>query len=755
MPLSIFRKGNAIGASISDASIELCELAPASGGAFSVRTSSRVSLAEGVIAFGKIQDHDAFVSALRTCISHAKPLPFGTTTVDVAIPDIATYFHIFTLPGSLSESEIARALPFAAEELIPFPPEDLVGDFRVASRTQGDTTVVYAVALREVVTAYADAISKAGLRPGRFVLEADALASSLLPVPTKDAADVVIDIGERSTVIFVRDAFGLRATFSEPVAGAYVTQAIAKATSLPFEKAEALKCKYGIGRTGNVTARRAARASLQPLFNRMSRVFAWYDRLPAHGTISRVIITGGSSMMPGIVDEIASHIIRTHPKAQIQTGDPFGRLQDVSRRSKTSLPVKRSDVALYAPAIGAALLALERNPTFDFLNPSRAASGMFRRRTNRRAGSSVIAVSPGASSRLPTEAAPAVEHAPVEEDADETALHAEERRRLIAAAVFCGIAVFGLIGAFVYRWQTSKRIEAEIRATAQQKAAEAARPQVLEAFSTPLSLSLDASRSRIPIRRIDTTETQELSVIPASGEQQRTTVTPEVEVTLINTTDSSIDLIARTRLLSSGGILYRLTEPVSVAGQRQVTTTAIADVEGESSVLTGPDTFVLPGLSETQQALIYAESSTASTPGIQTVYTGEVTQQDVDTALAQLRSDLSLHAVELVGTQLEDGEVIVDNLIRLSVDPVEVQADTTATIELPVRVYVHTTAVIAMQDDVTLFARQAAMARYGWTAEDLDMFGTVQYSFDPLLAPYAGEDPVTLMTNISVVPHDS
>lgn len=108
-------------------------------------------------------------------------------------------------------------------------------------------------------------------------------------------------------------------------------------------------------------------------------------------------------------------------------------------------------------------------------------------------------------------------------------------------------------------------------------------------------------------------------------------------VTIRNTSSRVQPLVATTRLLSPGGILFRLDETVTVPANGLVEAAVHADVAGASGDVV-PSRFVIPGLSESLQKLIYAESSAAFTGGVRRV--SVISQQDVDRSALALRGEL-------------------------------------------------------------------------------------------------------------------
>ncbi len=101
------------------------------------------------------------------------------------------------------------------------------------------------------------------------------------------------------------------------------------------------------------------------------------------------------------------------------------------------------------------------------------------------------------------------------------------------------------------------------------------------------------------------------------------------QVTLYN--DSAVDqpLVATTRLLTPNKVLFRLVEGVNAPANGQITAKVYADQKGISGNIAS-STFVIPGLSEDSQKLIYAKSIQPMAGGVKQV--GALTDGDLQAA---------------------------------------------------------------------------------------------------------------------------
>lgn len=115
-------------------------------------------------------------------------------------------------------------------------------------------------------------------------------------------------------------------------------------------------------------------------------------------------------------------------------------------------------------------------------------------------------------------------------------------------------------------------------------------------------------------------------------------------VTIINNSSRNQPLIATTRLLSPNGKLFRLHNTVRVPAHSQIEDVAVYADEPSKDMEIGPTQFTIPGLSQSAQELIYAESSEAMR--YQEEGPSIVTAEDIRLAKEQLRKQLTAELEE-------------------------------------------------------------------------------------------------------------
>lgn len=142
-------------------------------------------------------------------------------------------------------------------------------------------------------------------------------------------------------------------------------------------------------------------------------------------------------------------------------------------------------------------------------------------------------------------------------------------------------------------------------------------------------------------------------------------------VALTNKSNAPQALVATTRLLSSGGILFRLDKSVVVPAGGTIDAMVHADKPGVTGDI-APSHFTIPGLNVTKQAQIYADSKVAFMGGVQSV--AVVSKAELQTSIDALKEEITNDAKEMLRAQAGtgfDGEVFTADITnqKTSIQP--------------------------------------------------------------------------------------
>lgn len=272
----------------------------------------------------------------------------------ISIPLRYTFVTVIDMPA-LSESELAEAIPYEARRYIPIALSDVVLDWwripdeeAVAGTKKQRAFVLLSAVQREVVEKYNRILTDAELQISGFEIEVfsavRALGSRL------HGAYMLFDIGALSTKISVVDRGIIRAVHHVDRASQAFSLAISQSLGIDFKRAEVMKHDIGISQRPEAAGiRHTITPLLDSIFDEADRLRTTYRRKTGV-TIDKVILLGGGSLMPGIVDYAIEKM-----GIEVLLANPFHQLEYpvfLQPKLKTIAPS-------FSVATGLALRALE------------------------------------------------------------------------------------------------------------------------------------------------------------------------------------------------------------------------------------------------------------------------------------------------------------------------------------------------------------------------------------------------------------
>lgn len=276
-------------------------------------------------------------------ITHLDPEQVGTAIKDLLKQSNATATRAFfslqsqsslifvlSLP-EMSESELAQVIPNEARKFIPVPLSEVSLDWFVIPRKQtyaeeaqsGERKKIeiLVVAVRNETLEFYQSIMKASeLEVAGFEIE---MFSIIRAVFNREITPVmVVDVGASSARIAIVEYGVIRMFHVVNRGAAFLTDTLSRSSGIPFEKAEDLKREIGIGNTGEHREQSVQlQTSISIIVSEMRSVLSQYERAE-NKSVSKVILVGGGSMIPGFREMVAQEF-------QVDTvmGDPFGKTQ--------------------------------------------------------------------------------------------------------------------------------------------------------------------------------------------------------------------------------------------------------------------------------------------------------------------------------------------------------------------------------------------------------------------------------------------
>lgn len=292
-------------------------------------------LPRGVVAAGEVKEVEVLGQELKLFFKKHK-LPKRNVRIGVATNRLGV--RIIELQGIADPKQVANAVRFRAQEVLPIPLEESVLDFQVLSEeidAEGvpRQKVLLVVAYRDLIAGYMEACKEAGIKLAGIDLEAFALLRALLPPAAENAAAgepaalVAVSIGSERSTLAVSD--GQTCDFTRVLAwgGSSLTGAIARALEVDADGAE--RIKRGLSLDGSsapeglepaqiAKAQEAIQIGLQTFGRELVSSLQFYQSQEGSLGIREVVLAGGASQLPGFAAAVQQLI-----GVSVRIGDPL------------------------------------------------------------------------------------------------------------------------------------------------------------------------------------------------------------------------------------------------------------------------------------------------------------------------------------------------------------------------------------------------------------------------------------------------
>lgn len=247
-------------------------------------------------------------------------LPRGD--VRVSLPEQVVSTKVIEIPP-LSDAELASAIDWQAEQHIPIPLEELSLEYQVLHRPakgnkQDKMRVLLVGARKAVIENYVAMFVEAGIEPTHLETQTISIVRSL-GFTSDDPPTLVVQVGASTMEIASVYQGELSFVFSHLNAGQMLTRTVAQAINLDEKEAEQYKRTYGLQATqfeGKIRA--ALEPSVRILVNEIVKAQQFFLNQHPQEPIQRILIAGGSALLPEFVEYLASQL-----GIEVLTAAPF------------------------------------------------------------------------------------------------------------------------------------------------------------------------------------------------------------------------------------------------------------------------------------------------------------------------------------------------------------------------------------------------------------------------------------------------
>ncbi len=318
-----------VGLDIGSKTIKVVELNPHEKG-WSLKSSGIVGY-KGVPP-DQMKDEKEFVPLVDTIQKLYKEAKISSKEVVIALSEASVYTRIVKFPF-LTDSEIASAVRWEAEQYIPIPAAEAIIQHQIIARYENATPayveVLLVAAPKTVVERYMRLMGLAKLTVTAVETEVISLSRSL-GVPGQTV--IIVDLGARATDIAIVKDTKLVFSRSFATGGEAFTRAIVQFLGIEYTQAEEYKRTYGLSSTqleGKV------KQSLNPVFHLVSdeikKALRYYQSEYKNDQIHSVFLSGGSTGLPEISSLLAESL-----GVEVIIGNPFAQI-DVDPATVKSL----------------------------------------------------------------------------------------------------------------------------------------------------------------------------------------------------------------------------------------------------------------------------------------------------------------------------------------------------------------------------------------------------------------------------------
>lgn len=247
-----------------------------------------------------------------------------STDVFASIPSFSSFATLLEMPV-MSVKDTSQAMQFQAKQYIPLPVSAVTIDWiKVGERqdAQGNKNqqILLVSVPNEQIEKYKNIFKIAGLNLAALEIEGLSTARSLTYGMTKNI--LIVDIGARSTSIFIAQNGLLKFSGQTDFAGGSLTQTLAAGLNIRVRRAEDLKRQKGLrGTGGEYELSTLMLPVLDVIISEVRKEINNYEQTPG-GKIEQVIISGGGANLLGIVnyfqEELGIPTAKANPFSQVK-----------------------------------------------------------------------------------------------------------------------------------------------------------------------------------------------------------------------------------------------------------------------------------------------------------------------------------------------------------------------------------------------------------------------------------------------------
>ncbi|MGE3609394.1 MAG: type IV pilus assembly protein PilM [Bacteriovoracaceae bacterium] len=302
-----FNSGSVFGLDIGAHSVKVCELS-GNPGKFKIEKFGVYNLSEAALIEDEIQKPSEIIEAITEAVKRAN---IKSKSVCLGLFGPNTMTKRLSAPEGTKE-EIEDHIMWEAEQYITFGADDSKIDFAILGENEGGgEDALVAAAKLDLIDNLTSLLSEAKLKVQIVDLNVLAL-SNVFEEVVGDRLDkysqgtLLIDFGAQTTKIIVYKRGGPIFTKEIPIGGSLITEEIQRQMGVSYEEAEDLKST--VDGKGNLPQEILNIINVQTE-NHVAEVRKNINFYVTQGSAEKVdycFVTGGSSLLPGLIDKLST-----------------------------------------------------------------------------------------------------------------------------------------------------------------------------------------------------------------------------------------------------------------------------------------------------------------------------------------------------------------------------------------------------------------------------------------------------------------
>ena len=355
---NIYGSPSAFGLDLSDFSIKIAQLKKRRK-YFELKNYNRISLPEGVVTEGIIENEKKLIEILKKAISSVKGELIKNPYAVCSLPEQHGFIKIITLP-KMEPEEIKQAIKWEAEANIPFSLDEVYLSWQILppSKESDRMEVLITAAPKTIVDKYLGVFKAAGIEPVMFEIESVATARSLIKDKISPGPVLIIDLGfvRTSFIIFADRSIRFTSSISS-VCSKELIDLISEKLKTDIKESQLSKLKIDLSKKEEDSKIfNAINPCLNKLIDKIKDCFVFnreynQNMRNSTGDISEIIICGGGAHLKGLPQYLSSRL-----KIPVKLGNPWVNIPYSKNRIPT-IPYDESPD--YATVLGLALRGIE------------------------------------------------------------------------------------------------------------------------------------------------------------------------------------------------------------------------------------------------------------------------------------------------------------------------------------------------------------------------------------------------------------